>query len=260
MKESVLYADERIDRVNENIELIQKKNGLTFGTDAFLLAAYMKGGRQKRAVELGTGTGIISLLCAARERFARIDAFEVQPDFAELAARNAAHNGLDGCVRVHCADVREVSAATLSREVDVVFANPPYMRTDSGERNRSDYKYIARHEVCGTVADFCAAAYRLLRHGGYFYCVFRPDRLSELIVAMESHRLALKSMTFVHAHTDAEPSMVLVRAIKGGAQGMTVTAPLILYRDAESREMSDEAKQIYETMRFDEPMKKGGES
>lgn len=259
MIESTHNADERIDRVNENIVLIQKKNGLTFGTDAYLLAAYMKGGRGRHAVELGTGTGIISLLCAARDRFAQIDAFEVQPDFAELAERNAFGNGLDGCVKVHCADVREVSAATLGGEVDVVFANPPYMRTDSGERNRSDYKYIARHEVCGTVADFCAAAYRLLRHGGYFYCVFRPDRLAELIVAMESNRLAIKAMTFVQAHAAAEPSMVLVRAIKGGASGMKVEAPLVLFDDAEGRRMSARARQIYDTMSFDvsEDKKKG---
>ena len=251
MAETTVRADERVDRVNENIELIQKKGGLTFGTDAYLLAAYMKGGRDKRAAELGTGTGIISLLCATRERFARIDAFEVQPDFAELAQRNARHNGLDDCVRVHLADVREIGAETLGKEVDVVFANPPYMRTDSGARNQSDYKYIARHEVCGTVEDFCAAAYRLLRHGGYFYCVFRPDRLAELFSAMEKHRLAVKRMTFVHAHAQAEPSMVLVSAIKGGAQGMQVTAPLMLYCDRDSREMSTHAKQIYETMCFD---------
>lgn len=259
MKEIVPQADERLDVVNENLTLIQKKSGLTFGTDAFLLAAYMKGGARKHAVELGTGTGIISLLCAARTRFARIDAFEVQPDFAELAERNAHLNGLDSCVHVHCADVREVSASTLGHEVDVVFTNPPYMRTDSGERNRSDYKYIARHEVCGTVSDFCAAAYRLLRHGGYFYCVFRPDRLSELLVAMEQNRLAVKSMTFVHAHAESEPSMVLVRAVKGGAQGMTVTAPLLLYRDRDTVEMSEQAKGIYDTMSFEKTKEKGKE-
>ena len=37
-----INADERLDRVNENITLIQKKDGLTFGTDAFLLAAFIK--------------------------------------------------------------------------------------------------------------------------------------------------------------------------------------------------------------------------
>ncbi len=253
MKEMTCRADERLDRVNENIVLIQKKQGLTFGTDAYLLAAYMKGSARKHAVELGTGTGIISLLCAARGRFAHIDAFEVQPDFAELAQRNAAYNALNERVRVHLADIRDVNAATLGYEVDIVFTNPPYMRTDSGERNGSDYKYIARHEVCGTVEDFCAAACRLLKHGGRFYCVYRPDRLSELILAMEKHRLAAKEMTFVHAHAEAVPSMVLVHAIKGGAHGMKITPPLLLYRDAQCHEMSARATQIYDTMSFDIP-------
>ena len=59
-----VLSDERLDYVNEKITLIQKKNGLTFGTDAFLLAAYIKENKRARAAELGTGTGIISLLCA----------------------------------------------------------------------------------------------------------------------------------------------------------------------------------------------------
>ena len=39
MMDVTLLEGERIDRVNEDIVLIQKKAGLTFGTDAFLLAA-----------------------------------------------------------------------------------------------------------------------------------------------------------------------------------------------------------------------------
>ena len=39
MTDKIIFEDERIDEVNENIRLIQKKAGLTFGTDAFLLAA-----------------------------------------------------------------------------------------------------------------------------------------------------------------------------------------------------------------------------
>ena len=62
--------------------------------------------------------------------------------------------------------------------------------------------------------------------------------------------MAVKEMTFVHAHSEAEPSMVLLCAVKGGAQGMRITAPLMLYRDAESREMSVRAARIYETMSF----------
>ena len=247
---TLLRDDERRDKVNEKITLLQKKDGLTFGTDAFLLAAYTEQRRNGVAAELGAGTGIISLLCAARDRFARIYAFEIQEDFAELAERNVIENKLGDKITVVCKDVRDCSAADTGREVDAVFANPPYMRTDSGKRNDSDRKYIARHEVCGDIGDFCRAAFKLLKHGGRFYCVWRPDRLTDLICAMRANRLEPKKMTFVCADSKSEPSMVLVSATKGGASGMRVTAPLLLYKDG-TRDMSDEAEKIYDTMSFE---------
>lgn len=249
-----LREGERLDRVNEDITLLQKKDGLTFGTDAYLLAAFARPVRGGRAVELGTGTGIVSLLCAARERFAHIDAIEIQEDFAELAARNARLNRLEERVTVLRADLREVRPEQLGGEADAVLANPPYMRTDSGKRNASEYKYIARHEVCGTVADFCHAAARLLKYGGRFYCVWRPDRLSELMGALAANRLEPKEMVFVHADAATEPSMLLVSAMKGGAAGMRVMPPLLLHdggaRVSEKRALSERAARIYDTMSF----------
>lgn len=264
MNETILGQGERLDPVNERLSLIRKTNGLTFGTDAYLLAAFMRPAKRGRAVELGTGTGIISLLCAARERFSTIEAWEVQPDFAELAGRNVRLNGLEARVTVRQGDIRALTPTVLGGEVDAVFANPPYMRTDSGKRNESDYQYIARHEVCGTVSDFCGAAGRILKHGGKFYCVFRPDRLSELMGALVAHRLEPKVMVFVHGDGETEPSTVLVEATKGASPGMRILPPLFLHglddRGKGTRKLSPRAAAIYETMSFYETAnKKGGE-
>lgn len=249
MKDIALYDDERLDQVNEKITLIQKKDGLTFGTDAFLLASFIKPKRSGIAAELGTGTGIISFLLAARDKFSRISAFEIQEDFAVLAKRNAELNSLCDKVDIICRDVRDLRSAEFG-EYDVVFTNPPYMKTDSGKRNESDRKYIARHEVCGTVDDFCASAYRLLKHGGKFYAVWRPDRLCDLLCSMRAHSLEPKVLTSVLANSTSAPSMVLVCATKGGASGMTVTPPLILYRD-ETQNFTDRAQKIYDTLSFE---------
>jgi len=261
MEPCIIESGERIDEVNERLRLIQKKDGLTFGTDAYLLAAFMRPQKRGRAAELGTGTGIISLLCAARERFSHIDALEIQEDFVHVARRNVLLNGLEERVTVHHADIRAVRSDTLGGEVDVVFANPPYMRTDSGKRNESDYKYIARHETSGTVADFCHAASRLLKHGGKFYCVWRPDRLSELMAALNAYGLEPKTMVFVHGDAESEPSVTLVSATKGGASGMRILPPLLLHdvadRGAAKRELTPAARAIYDTMSFYEA-KKGG--
>ena len=246
-----LFPNERLDKVNENLTLIQKKDGLTFGTDAFLLASFIKSAPTKKAAELGSGTGIISLLLAERGKLAKIYALEIQKDFADLTERNAILNSLDGKIKTINADVTKIKSADIGGELDVVFTNPPYMKTDSGKRNESDAKYIARHEVCGDIDAFCAAGFRLLKHGGKFYVVWRPDRLCDLFYALRANRLEPKIVTFVHADTQSEPSIVLVSAIKGGASGAKVTSPLILYADTEHKKMSEQAEKIYDTLSFE---------
>ena len=252
--DATLLPDERIDEVNEHLCLIQKKNGLTFGTDAYLLAAFIRPQPSAIAVELGGGTGIISLLLAAKEKLGNVTAVEVQPAFAELIDRNAALNRLSHKVKALCADLRDLRALDFGKEVDLVFSNPPYMKCDTGKRNASDEKYIVRHEVCGGIADFCAASSRLLKHGGRFVCVWRPDRLTELFNALRNAKLEPKRMTLVHADAYAEPSMVLVESVKGGAPSLYISPPLLLYAPLEkgeaSRKLTPAAEGIYQTCNF----------
>ena len=253
--EITLLDDERIDDINENLRIIQKKQGLTFGTDAFLLAAYIRKAPRATAIELGSGTGIISLLLASREKIKHVWAVEIQPSFADLIARNVTINGFEKIVTPLCADLRELSPARFGKEADLVFSNPPYMRCDTGKRNLADEKYIARHEVCGTVDDFCHAAARLLRYGGKFVTVWRPDRLTDLLSALHANGLEPKRMTFVHADANAEPCMVLTEAVKGGAPSMRVSAPLLLYEPLDDtgapRRLTATAEEIYRTCAFD---------
>ena len=247
---NILLEGETLTQVNENINLIQKKNGLTFGTDAFLLASFIKAQKSGIAVELGGGTGIISLLCASREKFKTIYCTEIQKDFADIIIKNAKINELDSKIVTICDDIRNLKSATVGCEVDAVFSNPPYMKVDSGKRNEHDEKFIARHEVCGDINDFCACAKRLLKHGGSFYCVWRPDRLIDLICAMRENNLEPKEMCFVHANTKSAPSIVLIRAKKGASPSVTVSEPLFLNLDDDAKMLTDRAKKIYEECNF----------
>ena len=60
----------RLDRINDDITLVQSKRGLTFTTDAYLLSSFVRRpqGKFGRLLELGAGTGVVSLLLAARTR------------------------------------------------------------------------------------------------------------------------------------------------------------------------------------------------
>ncbi len=253
-KDVLLAPDERLDSVNFGIRLIQNTNGLTFGTDAFLLAAFVRPSPRTRAVDLGSGTGIIPLLLLGTHKVQSVTAVELQPTFADLIRRNAALNGMSECLFPLGEDVRNLRAATLGFEADLVVSNPPYMRCDTGRRNVHDEKYIARHEVMGGIFDFCAAAGRILKHGGKFVCVFRPDRLSELFAAMRDSGLEPKRMTFVHADEESEPSSVLIEAVKGASPSLRVSPPLFLYvpksNDAALRKLTPTAQKIYDECIF----------
>lgn len=248
-----VHHGERVDEVNENIRLIQKCDGLTFGTDAYMLAAFIRPEPRSRAAELGSGSGIISLLCAARRKLAHIYAIEIQKEFAELGERNIALNALGDRVTQICADIRGVKPYDTGGELDVVFANPPYMLSGHGRRCNHDMKNIARHEENGGIADFCASAARLLKFGGRFYVVWRPDRLADLVVSMRGCGLEPKRMTFVCPDASTPPAIVLTEARLGGAPSLEMTAPLIIYRDGaqiKPRVYTERAAEVYRSCRI----------
>ena len=235
-----LKENERLDYVNDDIELIQNTDGLTFGTDALLLAGYING-RYDTATELGGGTGIISMLLLARKKVKSIDCLEIQEEYAELIGRNAVHNGFADCLKPICTDVRDYRP---DKERELVFSNPPYMKSTSGRANLLDKKNIARHEVAGTIYDFCRAGAKMLKFGGTFAVVYRPDRLIDLIDAMRAEGLEPKRMTFVHANEKSEPSMVLIEARKGGKCGLKLTRPLLIYKNTDNKEYSEDMSYI----------------
>ena len=242
----MIYENERIDIVNDSISLIQKPDGLTFGTDALLLAGYIHGNFKKGA-ELGGGSGIISMLAVTRGKIESCQAIEVQEEYADLISRNAELNSLRDKLSAYCSDIRLLP---VSEDCDVVFTNPPYMKADGGRLNKTDAKTIARHEIHGDITDFAVAGKKLLKYGGAFYAVYRPDRLTDIIYALRENGLEPKRVTFVHADKDSESSMVLIEAKRGGKSGMHLTKPLIIYSDNAHEKYGADMEYIMEFGRF----------
>ena len=162
--EPTLSENERLDYVNDQLKLIQRTDGLTFGTDALLLAAYIGDG-YRQALEIGAGSGILSLLLATRGKAEHITAVEIQPEYAELTARNVLCNRLSDKIGTVCRDVRDIPTPEIER-YDLVFTNPPYLTCGSGRLCGLAQKSAARHEVHGTLTELLGAAARVTIHGG----------------------------------------------------------------------------------------------
>lgn len=240
----LLKENERINIVNDDLRLIENKDSLTFGTDAYLLSAFIQGRKNATGVELGTGSGIVSLLALSRKKCQSVYGIEVQSSIADIAERNGRLNFPGNNFKVICKDLREVTTADTEGEVDMVFSNPPYMRSDSGRLNENQCKTISRHEIFGDINDFCACAKRLLKFGGCFYVVYRPDRLSDLIFALKNNNLEPKRLSFVHANSSTPPSILLIQAKLGGKSGLVVDKPIYIYKNG-TTEYTEQFNEIY---------------
>lgn len=246
------------EKINDDISLFQNEGSLAFGTDAYLLSAYIKRHTTANACELGSGSGVISLLLCARKKVSHITAFEIQERLFTIAAKNVELNGFSDKIDAVHIDIRDIPSDYYGK-YDLVFSNPPYMRADSGKISENDIDAASRHEIFGSIDDFAISASRLLRYGGLFTLVYTPSRLPSLVFALKSAGLEPKRMTLVYPTSSHSPSAVLIEAKKSAAEGLFLTRPLIIYKDKTSfcdENYTDEMKNIYRYGDFDEFYKK----
>ncbi|WP_270815251.1 tRNA1(Val) (adenine(37)-N6)-methyltransferase [Hungatella effluvii] len=227
-----LKNEERLDDLQRNgYQIIQKKDGFCFGMDAVLLSGFAAVKPGEKAVDLGTGTGIIPILLEAKYEGEHYTGLEIQDEVAEMAARSVALNHLEEKVSIVKGDIKEASRLFGAASFDVVTSNPPYMNDAHGLKNPDLPKAIARHEVLCTLDDVVREAAKLLRPGGRFYMVHRPHRLIEIITALTKYKLEPKRMKMVHPFVDKEANMVLIEAVRGGKSMIKVEAPIVVYRE-----------------------------
>ena len=239
-----LKENERLDDLQRNgYQIIQKTDGFCFGMDAVLLSGFASVRKGEKALDLGTGTGIIPILLKAKTEGEHFSALEIQEEMADMARRSVAANHLEKDITVVTGDIKEASRIFGAASFDVVTSNPPYMNDAHGLKNPDLPKAIARHEVLCTLDDVTREAAKVLKPGGRFYMVHRPHRLVEIITALTKYRLEPKRMKMVHPYVDREANMVLIEAERGGRSMIKVEAPVIVYK--EPGVYTDEIYDIY---------------
>ncbi len=226
-----INGDETLnDVVMDGLRLIQKKNGFRYGMDAVVLSQFAALPAKARAIDLGTGTGIIALILAKRGARA-VTALEQDPEMAELAARNVRLNQLEDVMRVHCGDVCKVREEFASESFDLVVSNPPYRIPNTGKLAQYDAVARARHEITATLEDFISAAQYLARYRGRFAMIHLPERMVEILSLLHAKNLEPKRLRMVYPNRHLPPSMFLVESVKGAKPGLSVLPPLILQEE-----------------------------
>ncbi|MGC4019195.1 MAG: tRNA1(Val) (adenine(37)-N6)-methyltransferase [Muricomes sp.] len=226
-----LKPGERLDDLQLNgYEIIQDPDRFCFGVDAVLLSDFTRIKKEETVLDLGTGTGILPILLAAKTKGKHFTGLEIQQESADMASRSVEHNQLQDRISIVTGDIKEAAEIFKPAFFDVIITNPPYMLEQHGLQNPQDAKAIARHEVLCTLDDILRESGKLLQESkGRFYMIHKPFRLAEILVKMNQYKIEPKRLQFIHPYVDKEPTMVMIEGIKGGKSRVKVEPPIIMY-------------------------------
>lgn len=223
--------------------LLQSKELFRLGTDAMVLADFAKIPKGAAVCDLCAGTGAVGLLLCAADPKVRITAVELQADACALLRQSLARNGLEDRITVLCGDLRAHRALLPPGSFRCVVCNPPFYPEGSGFAAESEAVAIAKTERFCTLEDVAAAAAWLLRTGGSLDLVHKPERLTDLFCTLRAHGLEPKCLRPVSHRQAGRPSLVLIRAVKGGRPGLELQSALYLQESDGSP--SAEYRRIY---------------
>ncbi|MGE5844276.1 MAG: tRNA1(Val) (adenine(37)-N6)-methyltransferase [Syntrophaceae bacterium] len=242
--DSLIHDDETVESLyGGRLRILQKKKGYRYTIDSVLLAHFVEPRKGERILELGAGSGVISLLLAFRNPGVRVTGLELQAELADMAKRSVSMNSLEGRVDIIPGDVRNAPDLLGARSQDVVVFNPPYRKMGSGKLNPGKEKALARHELAGSIADFLRAASYALEPGGRVCLIYPCSRMVEAIHRMRVEKMEPKRLRMVHSRLGAKGDFILVEGTKGGGEELAVLPPLFVYRGDE--EYSEELEALF---------------
>lgn len=240
-----LKENERVDDLEfKGLKIIQNPDGFCFGIDSVLLSDFAKKIKKKSTViDLGTGTGIISILLCGKTDTKKIVGVEVQKEVYDMAKRSIELNNLQDRFEIINENIRNLKNMYLPNSFDAVVTNPPYKKTNTGLKNEDEKKIISRHEVKANLEDFIEVTKYLLKDKGEFYMVHRPDRLVDIMCLMRKYKIEPKQIKFVCPNVDKAPNLVLIKGVKNGGVFLKVEKNLYVYN--KDGNYTDEILEIY---------------
>lgn len=184
------------------------KCAMKVGTDGVLLGAWCDVEHASRILDIGTGSGLIALMCAQRSK-AQIDALEIDQHAAAQANENfVASSFAERIKTIHQDFVDFSSNADEKKQYDHIVSNPPYfvnaLKCDCSKRS------TARHDDTLPIATLINLAATLLNDNGKLSLVLPTEALSSVELAACESNLFISRLTHVLPKPEAASKRILI--------------------------------------------------
>ena len=213
-------------------------------TDACFFGAWAIGHEalQKASsiLDIGTGTGLLSLMTAQKNTHGTITAVEIEPNAANQALSNFALSPWKEKLSVINASIQDFASASTAR-FDCIISNPPFFESDLPSPN--DHKNLAAHSAALPWEIFAEVVSKLLVNYGCFYVIIPSIRAYTMQKLMETNGLQLIEETTVFNKEKQLPFRSFLQFKKTTEKPASIERNK-LYIKGPSNEYTDEFKSL----------------
>jgi tRNA1Val (adenine37-N6)-methyltransferase len=189
----------------KQFEVVQARSAMRVGTDAVLLAAWVNLANCSHVLDVGTGTGVIALICAQRCKDSSVEAIEIDQGSADDARENFEQSPWRERLKIHLGDFLKIST---SEKFDLIISNPPYFTHSL--RASDPIRNAARHDDLLPSDAFMRQAKGMLKQEGKVALIFPKSELERWVV--DAAEVGLEPARICHVftlmHKDASRVMV----------------------------------------------------
>ncbi|MCC5923473.1 MAG: methyltransferase [Crocinitomicaceae bacterium] len=162
------------------------------GTDALVLAAFVKAKKPKNILDVGCGTGVLSLLMAQKFPDATIHGIDIQEENILLTAKNITNSPFQNRITAQHSSFQSLQTA---QSFDLIVCNPPFFKnsTKSDKRERN----LARQDDTLSLEDWFFHTDRLLRPEGQSWIIYPIERWEEFEAIRKTYLMHTVAFTKV---------------------------------------------------------------
>jgi tRNA1Val (adenine37-N6)-methyltransferase len=226
----------------KQFDVYHSRSAMKVGTDAVLLAAWAKVQSAKHILDVGTGTGLIAIMCAQRNATARIDAIEIDEGGAQDARENFSRCPWHDRLKLHEGDYLKIVS---EKKFDLIISNPPYFSQSLRAANPS--RNAARHDDSLPMDAFLKQSKGLLELGGTLALVLPTGAFERWTEAAAALGLGVSRACHVFTSAEKQPTRVLLEMQTGNLIEPEIQTLLIQDRTGEKSEVYKELTRAFYT-------------
>ena len=212
----------------------QPDSGFRFTSDSVYLSWFTRSFINKKYIDIGSGSGVISALLVRLKRAGVIDAIEMQNEMIKCLRETLSLSNIHNSVSVIEGDIRTYRP---DFQYDGAVCNPPYRDPSSGHLPEDETGLNARFTTTMKAEDVFSFCRSFLKFGSPLYMSYDADMMPVLFEAAFRYGFEAKRLMPVCPDVHIKPKIILIEFRKGGKRELSFEPPLFIKINGQETEL-----------------------